>query len=224
MASGEIINVSFHGVGVPPGSPREPGEHDYWVGRDPFLAILDELRGRNDVRLSFDDGNASDAEVALPALLERGMTADFFVVAGRLGVSGNLDAAGVRALLAAGMTVGTHGMKHRSWRRLGDEELRVELVEAREAIADAAGGATVDAAALPLGQYDRRVLAALRKAGYRIVYSSDARRARAGAWFQPRYSIRAGDTLDSIRESVLSPLPLRRRIRGDVAGMVKRLR
>src|SRR5262245_37046734 len=67
MRSPEIINLSFHGVGTPPLAPREPGEHDYWIGHDGFLAVLDEVVGRDDVRLSFDDGNASDVEAALPA-------------------------------------------------------------------------------------------------------------------------------------------------------------
>jgi peptidoglycan/xylan/chitin deacetylase (PgdA/CDA1 family) len=223
MASDEIINLSFHGVGTPPGPPREAGEHDYWVGRDAFLSLLDEVQGRDDVRLSFDDGNASDLEIALPALVDRGMTADFFVVAGRLGTPGNLDADGVRALRDAGMRVGTHGMDHRSWRGLDGPDLGVELVEAREAIADAAGSA-VDAAALPLGQYDRTVLAALRRLDYRVVYSSDARRARSGAWFQPRYSVRAGDTPRSVLETVLAPPRARERLRGRLAGLVKRWR
>jgi peptidoglycan/xylan/chitin deacetylase (PgdA/CDA1 family) len=217
------INLSFHGVGTPPGPPREPGEHEYWVDRDAFLSLLDEVRGRDDVRLSFDDGNASDVEVALPALVERGMTADFFVVAGRLGTPGNLDAAGVRALLAAGMRIGTHGMDHRSWRGLDDDELAVELVEARHAIAEAAGSAVV-AAALPLGQYDRTVLAALRKHDYQVVYSSDARRARAGAWFQPRYSVRAGDTPRTVQDTVLAPPRAHERLWGHLAGIAKRWR
>jgi len=223
MASDEIINLSFHGVGTPPGPPREPGEHDYWVDRDGFLSILDEVQGWDDLRLSFDDGNVSDVEIALPALVERGMTADFFVVAGRLGTPGNVDAGGVRALRVAGMRVGTHGMDHRSWRGLDNDDLAVELVEAREAIAQAAGS-TVDAAALPLGQYDRTVLAALRKRDYRVVYSSDARRARTGAWFQPRYSVRAGETPQSLRDTVLTPPRTRERLRGHLAGIAKRWR
>jgi peptidoglycan/xylan/chitin deacetylase (PgdA/CDA1 family) len=223
MASDEVINVSFHGVGSPPSRPREPGEHDYWIGRGAFLSILDVVHGRDDVRLSFDDGNASDVEVALPALVERGMTADFFVVARRLGTPGNLDGDGLRALVARGMTVGTHGMDHRPWRRLSNHGLAVELVDARQAIAEAAG-TTVDAAALPLGQYDRKVLAALRRHGYRVVYSSDARRARAGAWFQPRYTVQAGDTPRSIRASVLTPPRARAQCRGLLAGAIKRWR
>jgi peptidoglycan/xylan/chitin deacetylase (PgdA/CDA1 family) len=223
MASDEIINLSFHGVGTPPGPAREPDEHDYWVGRDAFLSLLDEVQGRDDVRLSFDDGNASDLEVALPALVERGMTADFFVLAGRLGTPGNVDVNDVRALRAAGMRVGTHGMDHRSWRGLDDDDLTAELVEARGAIAEAAGSA-VDVAALPLGQYDRAVLAALRRLDYRVVYSSDARRARAGAWFQPRYSVRADDTAHSVREAVLATPRAHERLRGHLAGIAKRWR
>ncbi len=223
MASDDIINISFHGVGDPLGPPREPGEHDYWIGRDAFLSLLDEVQGRDDVRLSFDDGNASDVEVALPALVERGMTADFFVVAGRLGSPGNVDAAGLGALRAAGMGVGTHGMEHRSWRGLDDDELEVELVEARQVIAEAVGTA-VTAAALPLGQYDRTVLAALRRHDYEVVYSSDARRVREGAWFQPRYSVRAGDTPRSVRETVLAPPRAHERLRGHLAGIAKRWR
>jgi peptidoglycan/xylan/chitin deacetylase (PgdA/CDA1 family) len=219
----EMINLSFHGVGTPPSPPRESGEHDYWVRHDAFLSLLDEVQGRDDVRLSFDDGNASDLEIALPALVERGMAADFFVVAGRLGTPGNLDGDGVRALRDAGMRVGTHGMDHRSWRGLDHGQLAAELVEAREAIAEATGSA-VDAAALPLGQYDRRVLAALRRLDYRVVYSSDARRARAGAWFQPRYSVRAGDTPRSVRETVLAPPRAQERLRGHLVGLVKRWR
>jgi len=223
MVSGQIVNLSFHGVGKPPGPPREPGEHEYWVGRDAFLCVLDEVQRRDDVRLSFDDGNASDVEVALPALVERGMTVDFFVVAGRLGTFGNLDPGGVRALQIAGMGVGTHGMDHRSWRGLTDEDLAVELVEARDVITEAAGSA-VDTAALPLGDYDRTVLAALRKVGYRVVYSSDARRARSGEWFQPRYSVRAGDTPQSLRDTVFARPRTYERLRGTLAGIAKRWR
>jgi peptidoglycan/xylan/chitin deacetylase (PgdA/CDA1 family) len=219
----EIINLSFHGVGTPAGPPREAGEHDYWVGRGAFLSLLDELQGRDGVRLSFDDGNASDVEIALPALVERGMAADFFVVAGRLGTPGNLDGDGVRALRDAGMRVGTHGMDHRSWRGLDAGQLAAELVEAREAITKATG-LPVDAAALPLGQYDRSVLAALRRLDYRVVYSSDARRARAGAWFQPRYTVRACDTPRSVRQTVLAPPRAQKRLRGNLAGLVKRWR
>jgi peptidoglycan/xylan/chitin deacetylase (PgdA/CDA1 family) len=151
------------------------------------------------------------------------MKADFFVLAGRLGKRGSVDIDGVRGLLDHHMTIGTHGMNHRSWRGLSDHDRRVELHDARLAIAEASGS-TVDTAALPLGQYDRRVLAALREHEYRVVYSSDARRARAGAWFQPRYTVRAGDSPRSIRQSVLAARHPHELLRTQLIGIAKRWR
>jgi hypothetical protein len=70
----EVINLIFHGIGAPRRS-FESGKDEYWIDCDSFLAILDEVDARVDVRLTFDDGNASDMHVALPALAERGMEA-----------------------------------------------------------------------------------------------------------------------------------------------------
>ena len=72
------------------------------------------------------------SSIALPALRERGLTATFFVVAGRLGEPGFLDERGVRALADAGMAIGCHGMRHRPWRGL-DERRAARGAGRREA-------------------------------------------------------------------------------------------
>lgn len=203
MKSMEIRNISFHGIGMP-GPEREPGEHGYWIDKDSFLRLLDECARRPQVRLSFDDGNASDVEIALPALVERGLTADFFPVADRMGTAGSVDRAGLRELVSAGMRIGTHGAAHRSWACRSAAELVEELETARRRIAEAAG-CTVDSAACPFGAYDRRVLRQLRVLGYERVFTSDARPAWAGQWRQPRYTVRAGDTAETIRAKMLLP-------------------
>ena len=214
-----VVGICFHGIGAPrPG--LEPEADEYFVGRDLFLAVLDDLARHPAVDLTFDDGFASDAGIALPALRERGLSASFFPLAGRLGSPGCLDAAGVRALADAGMTVGSHGMAHRSWRGLDAQSAEEELTVARSMIAEAAGQ-PVTSAACPFGAYDRRVLAALRRHGYSRVYTSDRRRAHRGDWLQPRYSIRHDDTVDTIRENILAPRPLRERLRGEVASRAK---
>jgi peptidoglycan/xylan/chitin deacetylase (PgdA/CDA1 family) len=214
-----VVGICFHGIGVPVRG-LEPDAGDYFVSRDLFLAVLDDLARHTAVDLTFDDGYASDVEIALPALQERELSASYFPVAGRLGSPGCLDAASVRALAAAGMTVGSHGMAHRSWRGLDPQATEQELTVARAMIADAAGQ-PVTSAACPFGAYDRRVLAALRRRGYSRVYTSDRRRARSGDWLQPRYSIRHDDTVDTVRDNVLAPRPLRERLRGEVAGWAK---
>ncbi len=76
------VGMIFHGVGAP-GRELESGEAPYWISRELFLRVLDRVAadpqpGR--IRLSFDDGNASDHDIALPALLARGLRADFFVL------------------------------------------------------------------------------------------------------------------------------------------------
>ena len=217
--AGVITGICFHGIGEPMAT-LDPDWHEFFVGADLLLAVLDEAVVRPGVSLTFDDGYASDVEVALPALRERGLTATFFPVAGNLGQPGYLDAAGVRALSAGGMHVGSHGMWHRSWRDLDAQAEHEELAVARSLIGSAAQ-APVRTAACPFGSYDRRALGALRRHGYEQVFTSDRRRARADAWLQPRYSILRSDTLDSIRENILAPRPVAERVRCAAAARVK---
>lgn len=188
------INLAFHGVGKP-ARRLDPGEGDVWVSRDQFLALLDRVAGRPDVAISFDDGNASDLEQALPALLERGLTATFFVVAGRLGTPSFLDDDEVRTLATAGMEIGCHGMRHRAWRGLDHRALHEELIEAKGILARAVGR-PITRAACPFGSYDRRVLRTLRSSGYEHVYTSDRGTARPDAFLQARNSVGALDDAD----------------------------
>jgi peptidoglycan/xylan/chitin deacetylase (PgdA/CDA1 family) len=188
------INLTFHGIGQP-ARRLDPGEQDVWVSRDRFVSLLDAVAGRDDVRITFDDGNASDVDHALPALRDRGLSATFFVVAGRLGTPRFLDEGGVRALAAAGMEIGCHGMRHRPWRGLDDRALREELVQAK-AMLEEIVERPVTEAACPFGSYDRRVLRTLRRSGYRTVYTSDRGTARSGDFLQARNSVGPGDEPD----------------------------
>ena len=190
------INLTFHGIGEP-SRPLESGEAGVWVDRDRFYSLLDSVAGRDDVRITFDDGNASDVQDALPALRDRQLQATFFVVAGRLGEPGFVDAAAVRDLTAAGMAVGCHGMRHRPWRGLEDNELHEELVAAK-AILEETTGAPITEAACPFGSYDRRVLRTLRSAGYDRVYTSDRGTSDPHEFLQPRNTVGPQDGSDLV--------------------------
>lgn len=181
------INLTFHGIG-PCGRSLEPGEDGVWLSDLRLAAVLDAVADRADVRIMFDDGNASDVQLALPALRRRDLRGTFFVVAGRVGEPGFLDEHGVRALADAGMTIGLHGMRHRRWHALDDRTLHEELVDARAVLEDIVGR-PVTRAACPYGAYDRRVLRTLRSCGYRHVYTSDRGTARAHDWLQARNTI-----------------------------------
>jgi peptidoglycan/xylan/chitin deacetylase (PgdA/CDA1 family) len=207
------INLTFHGVGDP-GRHLSAGEEDVWVSHRQFLAVLDSVVGRSDVRITFDDGNPSDVEHALPALRGRGLSATFFVVAGRVGTPGFLDVDGVRALAAAGMTIGSHGMHHRPWRALDDRALGEEHTDAKRLLEEIVER-PVTAAACPFGSYDRRVLRSLRESGYRQVYTSDRGTTRPADWLQARNTVGPGDgagVLDHIVSAEGRPwMTLRRR-------------
>ncbi|WP_106816282.1 polysaccharide deacetylase family protein [Microbacterium timonense] len=216
-----IVNVCFHGIGVSR-REREPGEARYWMAQDVFLRVLDEAADRPHVRLSFDDGNRSDVDIALPALRERGLTATFFALAGRLDDPASLSPADLAELRSAGMSIGSHGWEHVPWRGLSDTAARREFVDARRALAQASG-ATITEAAFPLGRYDRSTLRRLKSAGYRTVYSSDRFPARPGSWLQARYSVSSTDDVESVRR-VMAGRPGAHEARNVAASMVKRLR
>jgi peptidoglycan/xylan/chitin deacetylase (PgdA/CDA1 family) len=204
-----LVHLGFHGVGQP-GRPLDPGEDEFWVSRELFEQVLDEVRTHTHVKISFDDGNASDVDIALPALAQRELHGSFFPIAARIGQRGSVDGAGLRSLTASGMSIGSHGMQHRPWRGLSDVDLAEELIEARRVI-EAESGARVSTAACPLGSYDRRSLKRLRDLGYQRVFTSDRASANPHAWLQPRYSVRKYDTLADVRAIITTrPDPVSR--------------
>jgi peptidoglycan/xylan/chitin deacetylase (PgdA/CDA1 family) len=214
-----IINICFHGIGRP-GRELEPDEDGYWIEPGLFEAVLDRFGDRPDVRFSFDDGNLSDLDHGLTGLLRRGHSATFFPVAGRLDRPGSLGRDDLRMIGRAGMAIGSHGLDHRPWRSLDDHELDRELITARDLLAEAVER-PITQAALPLGRYDRKVLDRLRTLGYRRVFSSDRAPASPGAWLQPRYSVRATDTIAGLERELLGPRSWRQRARYRAAVIYK---
>lgn len=217
------VILNLHGIGTPR-RPLEPGEAPYWIGEPLFEAAVAAARaaaGRVRVDFTFDDGNLSDLVTGAPLLARHGIAAEFFVLAGRIGEPGSLDAAGLRELLAMGHAVGSHGWAHADWRAQDAAGLERELVAARARIAEAAGR-EVEAAAIPFGRYDGRVVRALARAGYARVYSSDGGPARPGAFPLPRTSLRADMTPETVRAVIEGEEPALRGLRRRIAMAVKR--
>jgi peptidoglycan/xylan/chitin deacetylase (PgdA/CDA1 family) len=217
-----LVNLTVHGIG-PAGREFADGEGEHWVGIGQFEAVLDAVVGRPAVRITFDDGNASDLELALPRLVERGLSAEFFVLVGLLGQEGRLDADGVRELWRAGMRVGSHGWAHRDWRRLTPEQADEEIIKANDVLGEIIGQ-PVTRVAIPFGSYDGRVLRRLRRARVTRAYTSDGGRARPDAWLQARTSLRHDLDAAWISSVLDDTPPLRVRARRFVASAVKRIR
>ncbi|SDL79143.1 Peptidoglycan/xylan/chitin deacetylase, PgdA/CDA1 family [Nonomuraea maritima] len=217
-----VLNLTVHGIGEPL-RELDPGEDATWVSVEQFEQVLDEIKDRPEVRLTFDDGNDSDLRIGLPALLERGLRAEFFVLAGRLGEPARLDADGVRELVRQGMRVGSHGWAHRDWRRLAPGQETEELRLSAEVLGELSGE-PVSRVAIPFGSYDRRVLARLRRAGVSLAYTSDGGRARADSWLQPRTSLHRGIGPGWATELLEVSRSARTRTRKLVSRTIKRLR
>jgi peptidoglycan/xylan/chitin deacetylase (PgdA/CDA1 family) len=218
------IFLNFHGLGEPPpGIDRS--ERRYWWDESHFVLVLDHLLAAPPgsgptIRLTFDDGNMSDAKIAMPALARRGLTARFFVCAGRVGERGYLDAAAIRDLLAAGMTIGTHGMRHVDWRSIDDAELHSEVSVARRVLEDV-GERDVDEVGIPFGSYDRRVLAKIRSEGYRHAYTSDGGTVRPSSWLKARNTLDRSWQRKSLLEELTARNSLARRLRRGIMNVYK---
>jgi len=217
-----VVNFIVHGIGA---TCREldPGEDQTWVSVEQFEQLLDAVVGRPEVRLTFDDGNISDLEIALPRLLERGLTAEFFLLAGRLGEPGRIDASGVRDLAGAGMAIGSHGWAHRDWRRIDADEAQQELHDARRVLSELAGR-PVSRVAIPFGSYDRHVLRRLHQAKVARAYTSDGGRARPDSWLQVRNGVHHDLDPGWVRQVVDAAPALQERARRFAARTVKRVR
>lgn len=212
--------LNFHGIGTP-GRPLEPGEAPYWIDADLFLRMADRLAGlKEHTAITFDDGNDSDRAIALPALRDRGLTAGFFVLAGRIGEPGSLSAADIGDLESAGMTIGSHGWSHVDWRTLDPSGLEKEMVEARAAIQQHCRG-PVDMAAVPFGAYNAAVLRHLRNAGYRAVFTSDGG-AAGQAPVHARTSVRQGMSVADVERIIDGAEGALRRLRRAAAIARKR--
>ncbi|MGJ5620529.1 polysaccharide deacetylase family protein [Sulfitobacter sp. MF3-043] len=216
------IGLNFHGIGKPK-RVLEPGEAPYWVSLGKFEYMLDQVAAAPDPSrfvITFDDGNLSDHDIALPALTARGLQAHFFVLTSRIGQHGALDAGHIRALRDAGMTIGSHGIDHVAWPTLNDTALERELRDSRVRLEDICGQQVTEAG-IPFGRYDARVLKALRAANYATAWSSDSGKFRTHAFLRPRTSLR-GDMSESMTTLILSGQmsPLRRLRRA--LGMTQR--
>lgn len=144
-----------------------------------YLEAIDEARvasGAVDVMITFDDGNASDIELALSELVSSKKTASFFIVPSLVGSKGYMTWDDVVTLRMHGMVVGSHTLSHRNLALCDPRTIASELTESR-AMIQTVTGVSVDALALPGGFAPRGIGRYAKEAGYSCVLTS-----RPGYW------------------------------------------
>jgi len=136
---------------------------------------LEKLDGRshNSIGLTFDDGHESNFEHAAPKLEQWRRKAIFFVVGSFISARSDfMTWSQLRELSQSGHAIQSHSWSHPFLTHCSDEELNDELVRSRHVIEDKLAS-PVYALGVPGGRWDRRVLRAAARAGYRKVYVSD---------------------------------------------------
>ena len=126
------------------------------------------------VVITFDDGFASDARTALPRLLSHGLNAEFYITTGWIGKPGYVTESDILALSEAGMVIGTHGVNHRFFDDLSEEDLRLELRESKSALENIIGQQVVCGSA-PGGRIHPKTQQIASEIGYQYLCVSDAR-------------------------------------------------
>ncbi|MFC8827745.1 polysaccharide deacetylase family protein [Streptomyces sp. NPDC057137] len=146
------------------------------VSMERLLVARAEGRGAGLVGLTFDDGYADFLTNAVPLLHRYEFTATVYVLPGRLGGTNAwdslgprkplLDEDGIREAAAAGMEVGSHGLRHTDLTEADEALLSDETRGSREALCAITGG-EVTGFCYPYGTVDERAMSAVRDAGYR---------------------------------------------------------
>lgn len=211
--SGRHAVIILHGIGTPQRA-MEPGEDAFWLSEEQFLKTLDHIveMGADGPQITFDDGNASDVQIALPELEKRNLKATFFLLAGRLDTPGSLTRADVKALAQAGHEIGLHGYAHVDWRQLNANGRTREFETARDTLA-ALAGRPVTAAAAPFGLYNKTTLRDMAALGFSAFYTSDRGLSSASEFIRPRNCLERSMTETALKQALSGFVPMGRRPR-----------
>jgi peptidoglycan/xylan/chitin deacetylase (PgdA/CDA1 family) len=163
-------------ITFPPATFRAQLEAVRDGGRTPIraAALLDHLEfgtplPEKPVLLTFDDGSAGHATVALPLLQELGFPGVFFPMTVVLDKPNWLSRDDLRRLDAAGMEIGAHTWDHQRLDRLPDDQWHTQLDEPAATLAEVLGR-PVDVMAYPFGVWAPRTLPHVTEARYRAAF------------------------------------------------------
>ncbi|NOU74099.1 polysaccharide deacetylase family protein [Paenibacillus sp. LMG 31458] len=178
--------LNYHSIGVEPGNTYvlHPDmlarQMDYLAAHHytpltlgDFARIIEKKQPSPErpVLLTFDDGYANNAEVAMPILQRHGFPATLFLSPGFIGQPGYLSWPQVKELSAAGWDIAPHSMTHPHLPQLSIEQQREEITESRRRIEQALGR-SADVFAYPFGEYNEDTLKILKNEAFRYAFTT----------------------------------------------------
>lgn len=182
--------LTFHSIGSL-NRRTEDDEMRYNVSADRFAEWIATIsRSLPQCIITFDDGNKSDIELALPILKEYGIKAKFFPIINRIGLQDYMTWDDIQSLLDAGMQIGSHGLDHITWTECSQDQLFNELHISRQTLEQQLK-TPITCAAAPFGAISPHVYKAAKKAGYTKLYTTSPRSSFIGTSLVPRYSVQS---------------------------------
>jgi len=228
--------LAYHGLIQSAGEPVPAAEQPYWLPCGQFRSQLDYIvrggyrfarleelwtgnkaanRSGTPVVLTFDDGLASDYEVAYPMLTALGGKAEFFLNTSTVGQSRHLNWQQIKEMLGAGLSFQSHSHDHVDLTRLGTGALDRQLRESKEMLEDRLASPILFLSA-PYGLINHKVVQAARQAGYLAVCGTRCWPARPGADVVDRVVLRREYSMEDFRKY------LERRISKYLSRLVRR--
>ena len=136
------------------------------------------LVNEKDIALTFDDGWRSFYRQAFPVLRKFGFSATVFLVSGYVGRKSSWDYQQkehltwneLKELSRQGIEIGSHSVSHTDLRHLDQARLEYEISGSRKMLEDKLG-VKVRYFSYPFGRYDKRVIDAVKAAGYENAFS-----------------------------------------------------
>jgi peptidoglycan/xylan/chitin deacetylase (PgdA/CDA1 family) len=186
-----------------------------------FMDAVHDPPARRTVVITFDDAYHSVIDRALPILSQFGLPATVFTVTGFADSDDPMTWPGIDGwlggpyepelapmswdelgqLAAAGWEVGSHTVTHPRLTTLDDAKLAEELTRSREVCSERTG-TECRSLAFPYGDYDDRVVAATKEAGYSAAATLSARLHRPEPLRWPRVGVYHADDMHRFRAKV----------------------
>jgi len=168
------------------------GNEEQIAGADPYYAVSESLFREhikcitkslplakqlengskvNHSCITFDDGHLSNYLVAFPLLLEKELSAEFYVNTNMVGKEHFMSWEQLKEMNDAGMSIQSHGHNHHYFSDMTNSEITDELKTSKELIESNIGN-LVTVFAPPGGRTNKRVTKIAKSLGYKCIANS----------------------------------------------------
>ncbi|MBZ0165167.1 MAG: polysaccharide deacetylase family protein, partial [Candidatus Omnitrophica bacterium] len=139
-----------------------------------FLRIKskNEPLSRKTVVLTFDDGYADNYTNAFPLLKKYNFPATFFISTEKVGLPGYVTWDQLREMAAAGISIGSHAVRHEYLPDLSRQRIIEEVRESRRILEQQLGMPVLNFS-YPVGGFNDEIKSLVRQAGYQSAVTTN---------------------------------------------------